>query len=47
MKYILQNPSHTTAQFKGGMGDITKKKHAVLIVQKLFSLENVYVWHNY
>lgn len=47
MKHILQKRSHTTAQFKEGMGDIIKKKHAVLIAQKLFSPENVYVWYNY
>lgn len=34
MKHILQKHSHTTAQFKEGMGDITKEKHAVLIAQK-------------
>lgn len=34
MKHILQKHSHTTAQFKEGMGDIIKEKHAVLIAQK-------------
>lgn len=43
MKHILQNHSHTKVQFEEGMGDITKKRHAVLIVKKKFSLENVYV----
>lgn len=43
IKHILQNHSHTTAQFKEGTGDITKKKHAVFIVQIQFGLENVYV----
>lgn len=47
MKHIPQNHSHTTAQFKEGIGDTTKKKHVVFIVQIKFSLENVYVWYKY
>lgn len=38
------NHSHIPVQFKEGMYDVSKKKHAALIVPEYYSLENVYTW---
>lgn len=45
MKLILLKYSQAPVQFKG-MCNITKKKHAALIVQKYFTIEDVHAWYN-